>query len=219
MTLRAQAAFSFLFATLCLAASPVQAQSALTENKTITSQDGENSPRLTIRVYRIAPLSNLVLAWAEVEAARMLRSAHLRLTWINCPAPTNSASCAIPEQPSDLILRVLATALPHAPPDALGTTAESAYGNCAFLFYNRVVACRTYRTLTFLVLGRAMAHEIVHLLLPSSGHSASGLMSAMWSPKDLQSGGQLGLGLAAQWVELIREEALRRCARRNPLDR
>src|SRR6185437_7919135 len=112
MTLRVQAAFSFLFATLCLAASRVQAQQAVTESRTTTSQDDENSPRLTIRVQvqRIAPLSSWTLVSAEGEAARMLQSTHLRLTWINCPAPTNSASCAIPEQPSDLSLRVLATA-------------------------------------------------------------------------------------------------------------
>src|SRR6476646_4592450 len=101
MTLRAQVAFSFLFATLCLAASPVQAQSVLRKSRTITSQDDANSPPLTIRVYKFAPLSSWTLVSAETEAARILRRTHLRLTWLNCPAPTNSVSCAAPEQRSD----------------------------------------------------------------------------------------------------------------------
>ena len=126
MTLRAQVAFSFLFATLCLAASPVQAQSVLRKSRTITSQDDENSPPLTIRVYKFAPLSSWTLVSAETEAARILRRTHLRLAWINCPSAANSGSCSIPEGPSDLILRVLATALPQASADALGMAAAVA---------------------------------------------------------------------------------------------
>lgn len=140
----------------------------------------------------------------------MLRSTHLRLTWINCPSAVNSGSCSIHEGPTDLILRVLATALPQTPADALGTMAMSPYGNCAFVFYDRIVACRTYRTWIYQVLGRAMAHEIIHLLLPSSGHSASGLMRARWSTEDLQFDNQSGIGLSTRSIELIREEALRR---------
>jgi len=210
MTLRAQVAFSFLFATLCLAASPVQAQSVLRKSRTITSQDDENSPPLTIRVYKFAPLSSWTLVSAETEAARILRRTHLRLAWINCPSAANSGSCSIPEGPTDLILRVLATALPQASADALGMAAAAPYGNCAFLFYDRIVACRTYRALTYQVLGRAIAHEMVHLLLPASSHTVSGLMRKNWSTEDLQFGGQAGVGLSTRWIKLIQEEGLRR---------
>lgn len=220
MTLRAEAAFSFLFATLCLTALPIQAQSFVTGRQTTISQDDRDSPRLTIRVYRIASLSSWTLTSAEAEAARTLRSTHLRLTWINCPSAANSGSCSIPEGPTDLILRVLATALPQAPADVLGTMAMSPYGNCAFVFYDRIVACRTYRAWTYQVLGRAMAHEMVHLLLPGSGHSASGLMRATWSTEDLQVGNHSCMGLSTRSIELIREEALRKMrATKTPLDR
>jgi hypothetical protein len=213
-------AIGHLFATLCLAASPVQAQPVVTESRTATSQDEENSPRLTIRVHRIAPLSIGTLVSAEAEAARILRSTHLRLTWVNCPAPTTSASCAVPEQPSSLSLRVFTNAFPQAPTNALGMVAASPYGNCAFLFYDRIVACHTFRGLIFQVLGRVIAHEIVHLLLPSSCHSASGLMTARWFTEDLQFDRQSDLRLSTRWIELIREEALRReRATKTPLNR
>ena len=210
MTLCAQVAFSFLFATLCLAASPVQAQSVVTESRVTTSQDRENSPQLTIRVYKLAPISTWALESAEAEAAHILRRTHLRLTWINCPSAANSGSCSSPEGPNDLILHVLATALPQAPADALGMASASPYGNCAFLFYDRIVACRKYRTWPYQVLGRAIAHEMVHLLLPASSHSVSGLMREKWSTEDLQFGGRAGVGLSTRWIELIREEGLRR---------
>ena len=210
MTVRAAAACSYLFAILCLRASAVQAQSLVTESRTATSLDEETSPRLSIRVYRIEPLSNWTLVSAEAEAARILRSTHLRLTWINCPAAGTSASCAIPERPSHLSLRVLATAFPKATANALGMAASSRYGNCAFLFYDRIAACRTHRVLVYQVLGIAIAHEIVHLLLPSSGHTASGLMSAKWSTQGFQLGSPSYIGLSRRSVELIREEALRR---------
>lgn len=128
-------AIGHLFATLCLAASPVQAQSVVTESRMTTSQGDENSPRLTIRVYRLALISTRVLESAEAEAALTLRRAHLRLTWINCPSAADSGSCSSTEGRNDLILRMLATALPQAPTDALGMTSASPYGNCAFLFY------------------------------------------------------------------------------------
>jgi hypothetical protein len=35
------------------------------------------------------------------------------------------------------------------------------------------------------LLGRAIAHEVGHLLLPGSGHSSSGLMRAPWAYQEL----------------------------------
>jgi hypothetical protein len=208
MTLRA-AAFSDLFAILCLAALPIRVQSFVAGRPT-TSQDGGDSPQLTIRVYRIAALSSWVLVSAEAEAVRMLRNTNLRLTWINCPSPANPVSCSIPERPTDLILRVLETALPQATGNALGMTTSSPVGSCAMLFYDRILAYHAHRTLPYQILGRAIAHEIVHLLLPNSSHDAMGLMREKWFTEDLQFGNQSCIGLPTRSVELIRKEALRR---------
>jgi hypothetical protein len=41
-----------------------------------------------------------------------------------------------------------------------------------------------------LLLGRAMVHEVGHLLLGTSRHAAHGLMRAVWSREDLRDGGE-----------------------------
>jgi hypothetical protein len=219
MTLRA-AVFSYLLAILSLAALPIRAQSFVAGRRTISSQNDRDSPQLTIRVHRIAPVSSWLLVSAEAEAARMLRSTHLRLTWINCPSPENSIACSIPERPTDLILHVWPTASPQATANALGMTMSSPVGSCAVLFYDRILTYYAHRTFPYQILGRAIAHEIVHLLLPTSSHTASGLMRAKWFTKDLQFGNQSCIGLPTRSVELIREEALRRMhAVKTPLER
>ena len=54
------------------------------------------------------------------------------------------------------------------------------------------------------LLGRAMAHEVGHLLLGTNGHAAHGLMRASWSSVDLQ-------GYGVQWFFNGKEgEAMRR---------
>ena len=50
------------------------------------------------------------------------------------------------------------------------------------------------------LLGRAIAHELGHLLLATNAHSSSGLMRAYWSPRDIR-GNQI-----ADWV-LTRKDA------------
>jgi hypothetical protein len=64
-----------------------------------------------------------------------------------------------------------------------------------------------------MLLGRAVAHEIGHLLLGTAHHSAGGLMRALWSDQELQRGltadwtfapddvAQIGRGLAARSCE------------------
>jgi hypothetical protein len=51
------------------------------------------------------------------------------------------------------------------------------------------------------LLGRAIAHELGHLLMPTSGHSTRGLMRAIWS------GAELRRGRARDWAFEPREVA------------
>jgi hypothetical protein len=51
-----------------------------------------------------------------------------------------------------------------------------------------------------LLLGRAIAHEIGHLLLGTNAHSVSGLMRAQWTPADIRR------HASTEW-ELTRENA------------
>ena len=115
---------------------------------------------------------------------------------------------------TDLIIRFLPNALPQARPSALGIATSSANSGTAFLFYDRILALQSPRRMLFTVLGRVLAHEITHLLLPMQGHSDYGLMRGHWSTSDLDFTSTACLGLAGRSAQLIHEEALRRMHRK-----
>jgi hypothetical protein len=53
-------------------------------------------------------------------------------------------------------------------------------------------------------LGRAMAHELGHLPMPSAGHTSRGLMCGKWSPSDFLLVAQGKLQFTSQQVEITR---------------
>ena len=59
------------------------------------------------------------------------------------------------------------------------------------VFYDRVIGLLAHGASTSLpvLLGRAMAHEIGHLLLGPNSHSPTGIMRASWSGRDLSLDG------------------------------
>jgi hypothetical protein len=83
----------------------------------------------------------------------------------------------------------------------------------AFIFYDRIAALQRSASLLHAMLGRVMAHEITHLLLPEEEHSSSGLMRAHWKPDDLRFASTACFGLSGRSgrsVQLMYREALRR---------
>ena len=64
-----------------------------------------------------------------------------------------------------------------------------------------------------LLLGAAMAHEIVHMLLPVGSHAESGLMRPQWSTEDLKPRDIAAMGLSPRTLALMRVEALRKASR------
>jgi hypothetical protein len=100
--------------------------------------------------------------------------------------------------------------LPQASARTLGIAGSSAEYATAFLFYDRILALRTPTRPIPTMLGRVMAHEIVHLLLPEEEHTQLGLMRGKWSADDLQISSTACLGLSARSVQCLHREALRR---------
>jgi hypothetical protein len=109
-----------------------------------------------------------------------------------------------------LIIRFLPKALPQASATALGISGSSADYATAFIFYERILAQRTHTHLLPAMLGRVLAHEITHLLLPQEDHSEFGLMRGHWSADDLRVTSAASLGLPARSVQFMYREALRR---------
>lgn len=168
---------------------------------------------LTIRVFGFSGLSPWVLQGAEAEAARMLRSASIELNWIDCTAQV-SGPCVSSGQTADLIVRFLPKALPGPASSVLGVAGLSGDSATAFIFYDRIAAIRTHTRLLPVMLGRVMAHEITHLLLPEQGHAELGLMRAEWWADDLEIVSRVRLGLPAMSVRLMQTEVRRRALAR-----
>jgi hypothetical protein len=168
----------------------------------------QSTPKLRLFVSSFPRLSASVVQDAENEAARMLRPAQIELQWIDCNSRT--AACQLPWVPTDLIVRFLPKALPQASARALGIAECSADYATAFIFYDRVLALRTHARPLPAMLGRVLAHEITHLLLPHENHSAFGLMRGEWSIDDLHITSSTCLGLSARSVQFMHAEVLRR---------
>ena len=142
---------------------------------------------LTVRLYDTASIPASDLAAAQSIASGIFTTAGVRLSWIDCASATPPALCADVPEPSNVIVRIVAQDSPIK--DALGASAIDAAshkGTLATLFAVniRAMAARTNSSLARL-LGRAMAHEIDHVLLGSTRHSDAGLMRAHWYDDEL----------------------------------
>lgn len=174
------------------------------------SADHHPAAKLNVRVYGFHGLSAWTLQGAETEAGRVLRPVNIELTWVDCDSRVPASSCASVRGSDDLVVRFVAKALPVASDHALGITGSSGDAAVAFIFYDRVAALRTHTRTLPAMLGRVMAHEITHLLLPQQGHSGMGLMRGEWAADDLQIASTKCLGLSAKSVQFMQKEALRR---------
>lgn len=151
---------------------------------------------MTLRVYDYTHEDHSALLGAEGEATRILAQAGVSARWTDCPtSPTklnNLTNCQQPWQVNDYILEIIPepmAALLGKSEDALGSTpACGTAPHCtAYVFYDRVRGMATGTTAAATVLlGRAMAHEIGHLLLGENSHSSTGIMRAAWSARELR---------------------------------
>jgi hypothetical protein len=209
MICRNRNAFAVLGLISCigfLSESEPLAAATVTESPLAT----QSTPGLKVRVYGFPGLSQSVLHEAYTEAARMLHPLSIDLEWVDCNSVALSIECKSPQLLTDLTVHVVAKARPPATASALGLTAWSDGDGAAFVFYDRVIAMRTHTILLSSILGRVMAHEITHLLLPQHDHSEVGLMRAQWTSEDLRIASSARLELPPSSAELMRQEALRR---------
>jgi hypothetical protein len=170
------------------------------------------SPQLTVRMYTVSPISSEVLDVAAAEAARVLRPVPVSMGWLNCSAPARPDICETPELATDLRIRLLPKALLEASPSALGIAMWSESGGSAALFYDRALLIRRPGVFLSQILGRAMAHEVVHLLLGTTSHQDLGLMRQELSLEDFRFNSDAGLELTSTASAALRKEAARRIA-------
>jgi hypothetical protein len=130
---------------------------------------------------------------AMLAADSILREADVTATWIDCSSGSRLAShaaCTDPLGSGELAIRIAESPREEAPKGqrALGYSLiePEVGGTLATIFSDRVawLAASSDARYTAL-LGRAVAHEIGHLVIGTSEHSPAGLMRAVWTSAEL----------------------------------
>lgn len=161
------------------------------------AHDGTAAPytaTVAVRTYNYAALPSDPLAAAKLEAENIFRRAGIALTWVDCRVPGGGEGPACTEPlvaGRDLMLRLMDRTPAHgARIVALGESMLDREQRSGVLmtvdvFPIRAIAAQAFTPVPVL-LGRAIAHEIGHLLLGSPVHPRLGLMRALWSHDELR---------------------------------
>lgn len=144
---------------------------------------------VTMRVYETAGLSPAIERRALEEAGRVLRPASVAVRWRLCTGPDRASACDLPPARAELSLRIVR----HGGGRRLETTALGT----ALVTPGRAVLATVYadhiedlamaaRTDPAVLLGRATAHEIGHLLMRTAGHAPCGVMRDRWTEQEVR---------------------------------
>ena len=162
------------FATILLAAPPARAA----------------DPQVVIRVYDMTTARAATRAAALRAAAQALASAGIGVDWRDCSRGGAAHPCRRARGVGDLVVRIMPTGAQSPAASAeLGSAPIDPSGRptvIATVYYDVVqrVSGRTGLDADAL-LGRAIAHEVGHLLLRAPGHGRSGLMRPLWTDAEL----------------------------------
>jgi hypothetical protein len=149
---------------------------------------------VTIRIYNYAGVPPAELAAARADADRIFHEAGLSLAWKICRVPNGSDGDACLELLRDrgeFVLRLQTAANGRIPSHvALGTSLiDSRTGEGVLITLDpglvHAIAAQAAADRST-VLGRAIAHEVGHLLIGTPNHSAHGLMRALWTQQQLR---------------------------------
>ena len=151
--------------------------------------------RVVIRMYDKAGLDDEVLRAAVATAVRIVDATGLQLTSVDCDVASVRAAahpCAAPLGVNEIAIRIVRLAAGGAYRGELplgyslvDTGARA--GTLATLYADRVSWLSHAAGVEMpLLLGRALAHEVGHLLLGTNGHNHAGLMRALWSYDSLR---------------------------------
>ena len=139
---------------------------------------------LSVRVYDNADVSKAALRAALDTASQTLRPADVEVSWLTCTA-SSGGRCAVPLGRGEVMVRLVRSAKGAASDDSLGTALvdpKTGTGVLATVYVDRVERlARSSDGDLGLLLGRAMAHEIGHLLMGRAGHASGGLMRPRWT--------------------------------------
>ena len=154
------------------------------------------APELTVRLYNAFGASSQDILAAQRTAGRILQAAGVRANWRECwrdpgMARAGMRVCAETLHSTEVIVRIV-TGGSEARNGRMGlgyslVVAPSGAATLATVFGDRVSeVARRVRVAPTTLLGRAIAHEVGHLLLGTDHHTSDGLMRAHWSDAALR---------------------------------
>src|SRR5262245_28928862 len=85
-----------------------------------------------------------------------------------------------------------------------GCAIRAERGGMAYIFYDLILRMPALKSeQASRALGRVIAHEVGHLLLPR-GHTSNGLMRPIWDPRELKSDDDSSFVFTAQQAAMMR---------------
>jgi hypothetical protein len=167
---------------------------------------------IVVRTYTEAASAG-DLRTARFTASAILERAGIQVVWLECAlpdGPTDADACTQAPRWNELLVRIVSAGPVNGGlgVDTLGfalVDVKAGAGLLATVYADRVrVMAQSAGIDQAELLGRAMAHEVGHLLLGTNGHAAHGVMRASWSGIDMR-------GHRVQWFFNGKEgEAMRR---------
>ena len=161
-------------------------------------------PRILIRMYDVAGAGPEVRAEAMHIAKSIVDDAGVAVWWTDCSRGGADHPCYTVPGVRELVVRIMPVpeggesrsrqalsirGISGATDQQLGFAAvgdASRPGILATVYYESVRAvAHASGVVPSQLLGRAIAHEVGHLLLPGRGHSPTGLMRAPWAFEEL----------------------------------
>jgi hypothetical protein len=179
---------------------------------------------VSVLIFDYAGVAPAKMRAGLAEAARILSSGGADAVWIECPTePVRLASndtCRDGPKPLTLVVHVLPAGATRRQTErgtggyAIAPT-DGEFGSFAGVFYDRVTDVGDSIG-EAAALGHIIAHELGHLLLGTEQHSASGIMTAYWSRKELVSAAQGLLRFDGAERARLRANVARRSRVSNP---
>jgi hypothetical protein len=140
---------------------------------------------LVVRLYDSAGVSARALERARDTAGITLAAVGIEPIW----RPCHATGCITKPKPHEVEIRIV-MATPFSERGALGFAAidvEQRAGTLATIYVDRIDALAVASGIDRgTLLGRALAHEIGHLILGTPDHAERGLMRATWTAIDLR---------------------------------
>ena len=168
----------------------------------VHARPADNAP-LIIRVYDTTDTDSNIRAEAIRTAAEIVDEAGITVEWRDCTSTSTELVCQDVRPGRDLIVRIMPEVTPSAsfrgsalqlrtlPGRSLQLGVAvinpvTLSGEMATIFHEQVRAVAQRSGVDdATLLGRAVAHEVGHLLLRAREHSASGIMRGAWSLEEL----------------------------------